>query len=98
MLSLRSDSFFLCRQEIAEAVRKLVSVCWNIKKGALEMDWMFGIPFHTFLTETSEMPLVKRDGAMLIKCWSELSMRFNLNEIRRKFQKENIKQVSYYTL
>ena len=92
------NSSYMYRQEIAEAVRKLVNVCWNIKKGSLEMDWIFGIPFHTFLTETSEMALVNRNGAVLIKCWSELSRRFNLNAIRKKFQKENIKQVSYNTL
>ncbi len=68
--------------------------------GALSMDWIYGIPLYSFLTETSEP---NEDGRSrqeetLAKMWFLLRDRFSLTYIRTKFKAEKFRQVSFVKL
>ncbi len=81
------------RGEVAEAVRKLVRANTVDKGDALSMDWIYGIPLYSFLTNTFEPyedVCTRRDKA-LAESWNTLKEKFKLTDVRRKWKAENSK-------
>ncbi len=61
------------------------------------MDWIYGIPLYSFLTETSEPNEdgCSRQEGTLVKMWFLLRDRFSLTNVRTKFETEKSRQVSF---
>ena len=79
------------REMIAEATRNLSLVSAAARHGVLEMDWMFGIPLYSFLTDrfTPFEGICNKGDVSLTSLWSLLRVKFNLKKARKKFRDES---------
>ncbi len=80
-------------------MRKICCARAANKDGAISMDWIYGIPLYSFLTDTSEPneDVCSRQEKRLTKRWCFLQDKFHLTDIRKKFEGDKLRQVNYFT-
>ena len=88
---LITDIYF--REMIAEATKELSLVCAAASNGVLKMDWMYGIPLYSFLTDQfiPNESICSKSDQSLTSLWTHLSEKFYLKRARKKFRKKENK-------
>ncbi len=75
-----------CRYEIADAIKELCCARAVKKDGLASMDWVYGIPLYSFLTDTF-VPyddVCSIQDVHLIQNWHLVKDKFRLVNVRTK--------------